>query len=167
MFSDSILLSLLRRIKLPDVEFWMNLGDWPHQKIKGKDRQGLKMGRDQSRLRKGLGLIPAGSFPTLGRLALIVSWCGHIDTADIVVPTYDVMEGTVDMMSRVTRDQFSVQSFGRQVKWADKIDKAFFRGRDSRQERLDLAHMSLQYPDMINASITNYFFFKGKTDNCY
>lgn len=45
-------------------------------------------------------------------------------------------------------------------KWEDKIEKGFFRGRDSRQERLDLAAKSLQYPDLIDAKITNYFFFK-------
>ena len=44
--------------------------------------------------------------------------------------------------------------------WDSKIEKGFFRGRDSRQERLDLAEMSLKHPDFINASITNYFFFK-------
>ena len=131
MFSDSILKSILRRIKIPDVEFWMNLGDWPHQKL------------------------------TSQKLAMIVSWCGHQDMADIVVPTYDVIEGTVDMMTRVTRDQFSVQDYARKIEWKEKVNKAFFRGRDSRQERLDLAQLSIQNPDMINASITNYFFFKG------
>lgn len=29
MFSDKILLSLARKMKLPDLEFFMNLGDWP------------------------------------------------------------------------------------------------------------------------------------------
>ncbi|XP_067934132.1 protein O-glucosyltransferase 3-like isoform X2 [Watersipora subatra] len=29
MFSDSILLSLLRKVPLPDIEFFINLGDWP------------------------------------------------------------------------------------------------------------------------------------------
>ena len=77
MFSDAILLSILRRIRLPDVELWMNLGDWPQQKLADKN-------------------------------AMVVSWCGHDDFADIVVPTYDVVEGTIEMMSKVTRDQFSV-----------------------------------------------------------
>lgn len=130
--SDSLLKSLVRRINLPDVEFWMNLGDWPHQKLTSH-----------------------------GQLAMIVSWCGHVDMADIVVPTYDVIEGTVDMMTRVTRDQFWIQEHARKLNWSEKVNKAFFRGRDSRQERLDLAQLSLQNPDLINASITNYFFFKG------
>ena len=132
MFSDSVLLSLLRRVKVPDVEFWMNLGDWPHQKLGVTDELGL-----------------------------IVSWCGHSDFADVVVPTYEVMEGTLEMMHRVTRDQFSAQSFSRKVPFSEKRDAAFFRGRDSRQERLDLAKMSRQNPEMIDAAITNYFFFKG------
>ncbi|CAC5400399.1 Protein O-glucosyltransferase 3,Protein O-glucosyltransferase 2 [Mytilus coruscus] len=29
MFSDSVLLSLTRKVVLPDVEFFVNLGDWP------------------------------------------------------------------------------------------------------------------------------------------
>ena len=34
MFSDDILLQLTRMVQLPDVEFWMNLGDWPMQEKK-------------------------------------------------------------------------------------------------------------------------------------
>lgn len=36
----------------------------------------------------------------------------------------------------------------------------FFRGRDSRKERLDLCEISLKYPDLVDSAITNYFFFK-------
>ena len=38
LYSDSTLLSLSRRLRLPDTEFWMNLGDWPHQKVKSHDK---------------------------------------------------------------------------------------------------------------------------------
>lgn len=64
------------------------------------------------------------------------------------------------MMHRLSKDQFSVQSTGRQTPWAEKIEKGFFRGRDSRQERLDLAEMSQKNPELIDAAITRYFFFK-------
>ena len=60
---------------------------------------------------------------------------------------------------RVSLDVFSVQA-NTGPKWKNKAEKAFFRGRDSRQERLDLAAMSLKNPDLIDAKITNYFFFK-------
>ncbi len=36
---------------------------------------------------------------------------------------------------------------------------AFWRGRDSREERLQLVEMAKQHPNMINASLTNMFFF--------
>jgi len=60
---------------------------------------------------------------------------------------------------RVSLDPFSVQA-NTGPQWKDKIERGFFRGRDSRQERLDLAAMSVQNPDVIEAGITRYFFFK-------
>lgn len=65
------------------------------------------------------------------------------------------------MMGRVVKDQFSVQSSARKFPWDTKIGKGFFRGRDSRQERLDLAELAQKHPDKIDAAITAYFFFKG------
>lgn len=44
--------------------------------------------------------------------------------------------------------------------WEDKIEKGFWRGRDSRQERLDLVVMSRKHPDIIDAKMTRMFFFK-------
>ena len=58
-------------MQLPDVEFIMNLGDWPletHHK-------------------------PKTPLP-------ILSWCGSKTTADIVLPTYDITEATLEMMGR-------------------------------------------------------------------
>ena len=65
------------------------------------------------------------------------------------------------MMSRVTKEQFAVQSTARKIPWPEKIEKGFFRGRDSRQERLDLAEMSQKNSAEIDAAITAYFFFRG------
>ena len=45
-------------------------------------------------------------------------------------------------------------------KWDKKQEVGFFRGRDSRQERLDLAAMSVGNRDIVDASITSYYFFK-------
>lgn len=44
--------------------------------------------------------------------------------------------------------------------WAEKNATAFWRGRDSRQERLELVKLSRAHPDMIDAAFTNFFFFK-------
>lgn len=70
MFMDNILLSLTRKAHLPDLEFIMNLGDWPLIKKDVKP------------------MIP------------IFSWCGSTQTADIVLPTYDITEASLECMGR-------------------------------------------------------------------
>lgn len=66
---DAILLSLARKIVLPDIEFFVNLGDWP--------------------------LVPEQ-----GPLYPIFSWCGSEDTIDIVMPTYDITQSSLEAMGR-------------------------------------------------------------------
>ncbi|XP_012864931.1 PREDICTED: KDEL motif-containing protein 2 [Dipodomys ordii] len=82
MFSDEILLSLARKVLLPDLEFYINLGDWPleHRKVK----------------------------ETPGPLA-IISWCGSLDSRDIILPTYDITHSTLEAMRGVTNDLLSIQ----------------------------------------------------------
>ena len=46
------------------------------------------------------------------------------------------------------------------ISWENKEDKAFFRGRDSNRERLDLVRISKANPELLDAGITHYFFFK-------
>lgn len=45
-------------------------------------------------------------------------------------------------------------------KWPEKINKAFWRGRDSREERLQLVMMARKNADLYDAALTNFFFFK-------
>ena len=66
---DSVLLSLARKVILPDVEFFMNLGDWP--------------------------LAPKKEM-----IYPIFSWCGSEETADIILPTYDITESSLESMGR-------------------------------------------------------------------
>lgn len=66
---DSILLSITRKVLLPDIEFFVNLGDWPLVPKEGKN------------------------YP-------IFSWCGSFDTKDIVMPTYDITESSLEAMER-------------------------------------------------------------------
>ncbi|KAK7115228.1 protein O-glucosyltransferase 2-like [Littorina saxatilis] len=129
MFMDAILLSLVRKVRMPDVEFFVNLGDWPLEKRKPEN-----------------GGIP------------ILSWCGSDSTFDVVMPTYDITEATLEMLGRVSLDMFSVQA-NTGPKWADKSEVAFWRGRDSREERLKLAELSQKHPDMVDAALTFMFFF--------
>ncbi|KAK1133906.1 hypothetical protein K0M31_011692 [Melipona bicolor] len=132
IFMDSILLSVTRKVLLPDIEFFVNLGDWP--------------------------LVPKENknYP-------IFSWCGSFDTKDIVMPTYDITESSLEGMSRVMLDMLSVQG-NTDTLWEEKIEKIFWRGRDSRRERLDLIDISRKYPDLFNVSITNFFFFNDEID---
>lgn len=69
MFSDNTLLFLTRKVHLPDMEFIMNLGDWP---LVDKDLEPLP----------------------------VFSWCGNHETIDIVLPTYDLTESTLENMGR-------------------------------------------------------------------
>ncbi|XP_063700776.1 protein O-glucosyltransferase 2-like [Culicoides brevitarsis] len=131
MFMDATLLSLSRLMTLPDVEFFVNLGDWPLVKKGGHSRTII--------------------FP-------IFSWCGSDDTFDIVMPTYDITEASLENMGRVSLDMLSVQK--RKYEWNEKQNKAFWRGRDARRERLDLIDIGKKYPELFNVSLTNFFFFR-------
>lgn len=134
MFSDAILSALVRRVWLTDTEFFVNLGDWPLMK---------KVAVSQMN----------GPYP-------IFSWCGSDDTYDIVMPTYDLTESTLEAMHRVTLDILSVQRV--KTAWAEKSSKAFWRGRDARRERLDLVDIARNHPDLFNVSLTNFFFFRNE-----
>lgn len=130
IFMDAILLSLTRKARVPDIEFFVNLGDWPLEKRKPTDK-----------------------------LHPIFSWCGSNNTRDIVMPTYDLTESVLETMGRVSLDMMSVQA-NTGPPWPQKNSTAFWRGRDSRQERLELVKLSRAHPKLIDAAFTNFFFFK-------
>ncbi|XP_029908675.1 protein O-glucosyltransferase 3 [Myripristis murdjan] len=134
MFSDEMLLSLTRKVKLPDVEFYINVGDWPMETRKADASPGP---------------VP------------VLSWCGSMDTRDIVLPTYDVTHSTLETMRGVTNDLLSVQG-NTGPPWANKTEQAFFRGRDSREERLHLVSLSKKNPELLDAGITGWFFFRDR-----
>lgn len=60
---------------------------------------------------------------------------------------------------RVSLDMLSIQS-NIDKPWSQKIQKAFWMGRDSNKHRLNLIDISKAHSDLINASITNFFFYK-------
>lgn len=132
IFMDAILLSLARKVVLPDIEFFVNLGDWP--------------------------LVPSS-----GPRYPVFSWCGSNDTDDIVMPTYDITQSSLEAMGREMLDTLSVQG-NTDVSWKNKTEQLFWRGRDARRERLDLIDISREYPELFNVSITNFFFFKDEID---
>ncbi|XP_026757126.2 protein O-glucosyltransferase 2-like [Galleria mellonella] len=91
----------------------------------------------------------------------IFSWCGSDETVDILMPTYDITESTVENMGRVTLDTLSVQG-SIERDWSERESKAIWRGRDSRIERLKLVDIARANPDLFNVSLTNFFFFRDK-----
>merc|ERR1719491_399255 len=89
------------------------------------------------------------------------SWCGSSSTHDLVFPTYEVTEASIECMGRQSLDVLAAMGRNR-VPWGEKVEKVFWRGRDSRRERLDLVRMAQENPDHINASITAFFFFRDQ-----
>nr|XP_036876105.1 protein O-glucosyltransferase 3 isoform X2 [Manis javanica] len=134
MFSDEILLSLARKVLLPDLEFYINLGDWPLEHRKVNETPGPSP---------------------------IISWCGSLNSRDVILPTYDITHSTLEAMRGVTNDLLSIQG-NTGPSWINKTEKAFFRGRDSREERLQLVQLSKENPQLLDAGITGYFFFQEK-----
>jgi hypothetical protein len=131
---DDMLKSLLRKTSLEDTEFLVNLGDWP---LSAKKRPRPPVA--------------------------IFSWCGSDDTFDIVLPTYELSEATLNMQGRVSVDILSV--LGKQsVAFEDKMNQLYWRGRDSNRARLDLVLLSKARPELINASLTNFFFFRDEME---
>ncbi|KFP88525.1 KDEL motif-containing protein 1, partial [Acanthisitta chloris] len=126
IFMDAILLSLTRKVKMPDVEFFVNLGDWPLEKKKS----------------------PQNLHP-------IFSWCGSSESKDIVMPTYDLTDSVLETMGRVSLDMMSVQA-NTGPSWEDKNTTAFWRGRDSCKDYWELLFVnnfwsfSFQYKYQIN-----------------
>lgn len=75
MFMDAILLFITRRVRLPDLEILVNLGDWP-------------LIKDKISINGKQILVP------------MFSWCGSEDTWDIVLPTYDITESSLENLGR-------------------------------------------------------------------
>ena len=136
MFWDSVLGWLSRRTRLPDLEIIVNLGDWPLAKLRGRDHV---------------------SAPPM------VSWCGSVDTGDLVMPTYDLTESTIECMGRQSLDILAALGKN-EIPWGEKKERLFWRGRDSSRERLELVRMGKRNPDLIDAGITAFFFFRDEME---
>lgn len=126
--SDMILLSIVNKVRLPDMELLVNLGDWPLNVVARQE-----------------------PFP-------VFSWCGSDATRDIIWPTWDLMKSTIMGMDRVTLSMLTAQRT-RGIPWQDRLTKAYFRGRDSNQARLDLVRLHRNNSELFDVGITNWFFF--------
>ncbi|CAG2166227.1 unnamed protein product, partial [Oppiella nova] len=87
----------------------------------------------------------------------VFSWCGSNEFNDIVIPTYvNCLSSEVYVQNR---------PFGRQSMAFDhKKEMLFWRGRDSNEYRLKLVELSRNHTNLINASLTNFFFFRDQME---
>ena len=109
-------------------------------------------------------MVNLGDWPLMKRAEQeipMISWCGSDHTTDMVLPTYELTEASIECMGRQSLDVLASLSKNG-VPWQEKTEKIFWRGRDSNKERLTLARMSKEYPDYINASLTAFFFFRDE-----
>ncbi|CBZ51751.1 hypothetical protein NCLIV_015430 [Neospora caninum Liverpool] len=114
-FIDNVLLYLAAAVKLPDVEFFMNLGDWPLEK-RNADEGGLPL----------------------------FSWSGSDDTFDIILPQWDVAKTSTVGLGKSQPDLLTIQARSGEP-LAKRIPKALFRGRDSNSLRVKLAELAQKH----------------------
>ncbi|OEH77669.1 putative thioredoxin [Cyclospora cayetanensis] len=125
-FADLMFNQLAATVRLPDVEFVLNVGDWPLVEKKwGESR------------------VP------------VFSWCGSTDSFDIVFPQWDVTRSTVLGNTESNPDLIASQGWGL-LPWASRDSRAAFRGRDSSAVRVKLAQLSAQHPDLLDVVITSW-----------
>ena len=89
-----------------------------------------------------------------GKLPMpIFSFGGSRDTADIALPSYELTDSILKSMHKADVD-LQVMSGKVGPDWSEKIPIGFWRGRDSREQRLDLCRLSRSYPEKIDAKLT-------------
>eukprot|EP00041_Stephanoeca_diplocostata_P009491 m.146206 g.146206 ORF g.146206 m.146206 type:complete len:558 (+) comp17763_c0_seq2:299-1972(+) len=136
-FFNEMLFTLMRKVRVPDVEFLLNMGDWPQA--------------PRVDATTGAALPPLPLF----------SWCGSDTHYDMVLPTYKIVQATVfgkDLENVQTTDGESYEVGGG---WHSKRDKVYFRGRPSNAVRTEVAVRSRARQEAYDIAITknhfNYF----------
>lgn len=123
-FLESMLLSLMRKVRLPDVEFIFNLGDWPLE----------------SNFADPLPIFSwCGSDNTTD--ITVPTW------EQTKATRWALFRERTDI-------QYVEQISGEIPAWDDKIAKGYFRGRDSNPARLTLCEMSMKHPQDIDSRLT-------------
>lgn len=135
-FVDEMLMTLRRRVQLPDVEFLLNMGDWPQA-----------------------ARFDAASQPLPPRP--VFSWCGSDDTYDMVLPTYKMVQATVFGKDLENVQETDGKSYSDGGPWASKKEVLLFRGRPSNEYRTQAMLTAKQHPDLLDIRVTrnqyNYF----------
>ncbi|KAL4220213.1 Protein O-glucosyltransferase 2 [Mactra antiquata] len=143
---DDILLSITRKVHLPDIELFVQLADW--------------MGQLEE---KNNSIDPLPVF----------IWSGHDQFHDITMPSYYLATSALHMLTGakdvvksgiLLSDNFNIFNVvGNSVTpWENKTEVGYFRGQDSSQGRLDLVMLSKKYPEYIDAKF--YLLLKVEHD---
>lgn len=136
-FWDKAFLSLSNKVRLPDGEFLLNLGDWPLVRLNNPRH------KDSS-----------------GQFFPMLSGCLDGESADIIIPTWVdtryIFNEAIENILEVDAKSFSRGPF------ESKIPKLFWRGRDANAERLKLIELGRAHPADLDVGITNYFFFRDR-----
>lgn len=135
-FFNDILFSLRRKVQIPDVEFLLDMGDWPASP-KVDERTGE----------------PKAPLP-------VFSWCGSDTHYDMVLPTYKLVQAGVFGKDLENPQEVDGTSYEVGGTWASKKPHVYFRGRPSNDVRTAAFTRAKGNP-VLDISITknhfNYF----------
>ena len=149
-----MLLSLLRKVELPDVEFIFNLGDWP---LEDNFENPLPIfgwcgSTEQTDIPLPTWDQTKNSRHALFRkLVLQVKLCSKFRYHRLCVYIKSKPN------ERERKDvQYIEQTSGDLTPWEEKSEIGYFRGRDSNPGRLTLCEMSMNHPEDVDARyVTN------------
>jgi len=132
-FFNDILFSLQRKVLLPDVEFLLDMGDWPASPKKDTTT--------------GAPLSPLPVF----------SWCGSDTHYDMVLPTYKLVQAGVFGKDLENPQEVDGSSYEIGGAWASKKPHVYFRGRPSNDARTAMFTQAKGNP-ILDIHITNNHF---------
>eukprot|EP00039_Didymoeca_costata_P012087 m.172888 g.172888 ORF g.172888 m.172888 type:complete len:530 (-) comp15378_c0_seq2:937-2526(-) len=132
-FVNEMLITLNRKVVLPDMEFLLNMGDWP------------KSYRFDQLTGKQKTPIP------------VFSWCGSDNNFDMVLPTYKLVQAGVFGKDVENVQEVDGKSYMVGGAWSSKQPKVYFRGRPSNKARVDGMVMAKNDPELDIAISKNHF----------
>jgi hypothetical protein len=148
-YINEILVSLQRKVILPDMELLFNMGDWPQAPRHTSSSNGADTSSSSStstsetstsninrnsgsstsdigaKVGKGLSPVP------------VFSWCGSPDHYDMVLPTYKFVQASVFGKGAENVQEVDGTSYTVGGDWNSKKEEVYFRGRPSNQVRTD------------------------------
>lgn len=153
-------------VRLPDVEFYINVGDWPMETRKQMTFLGL--------FQSSPGAVPqtpeTSSSPPMTTLtppwrpwvAFPMTCCQSRATQVRHITSYILPWANSAFLHLITHMHITLFPWPLGPPWSNKTEQALFCGRDSREERLHLVTLSKKNPELRDARITGWFFFRER-----